>query len=151
MSENVKSWAYVIVQGILLTILVFFTDNHIETTRLQSLFGRAMMILGGVLLAISLYDLRKSLTALPTPVQHGKLQIRGLYRFARHPMYVAVLVLSAGIAVASGYWPKYVIVLCLALLFSYKARFEESLLMAKYLDYAKYMKSTPRFFPKFRR
>jgi len=148
-NKTIKSWAFVTVQAVLLVALIFLTDGNQYNPANVVLTGKIIQIFGAVILLISFYDLRKSLTALPMPKDNGVLQVHGLYRFVRHPMYVGVLVLSLGIAVAGGNLEKYVLVICLYILFSYKARYEEKLLAEKYSGYEKYMKNTPRFLPKF--
>jgi protein-S-isoprenylcysteine O-methyltransferase Ste14 len=66
-------------------------------------------------------------------------------------MYVGVMVLELGISVSSGSIVKYAILGGLVVLFYFKSRYEESLLQAKYPNYAEYMKNTPRFWPRFRK
>lgn len=134
----------------MLVALVFFSGGDRSVFLMFIILGRIIEITGFAILFVSLYDLRRSLTALPLPKKNGVLQIRGLYRFVRHPMYVAVLTLSLGISIVSGSLQKYVIVVGLYILFSFKARYEERLLVAKYSGYKKYMEATPRFIPKFK-
>ena len=147
-SDTVKSWLFVTIQGILLVLLVFFTNATSSPPRTLKIIGNVVELIGLVVLLISFYDLRKSLTALPLPKKHGVLQVRGLYKFVRHPMYVGVLVLSLGISIAGNSIAKFLILLALFILFNLKARYEENLLVAKYLGYKEYMKATPRFVPK---
>lgn len=147
-NHRLKSWLFVSVQAILLVMLVLFSFPDATPAHSTVVAGRVIELLGIIILFVSFYDLRKSLTALPLPKEHGVLQIRGLYRYVRHPMYVAVLTLSLGIAVSSGAYQKYLLVLGLYILFSFKARYEEKLLSAKYPGYQAYMKKTPRFIPK---
>lgn len=147
MNDRIKSWLFVSVQAVLLLLLVFFTNSATPPPQTIYFVGRALEVIGIVILLISFYDLRKSLTALPLPKENGTLQIHGLYKYVRHPMYVGVLTLSLGIAVASGSLLKYLLVLGLYILFSFKSRYEEKLLLAKYPGYKAYMKKTHRFLP----
>jgi protein-S-isoprenylcysteine O-methyltransferase Ste14 len=147
MSDRTKSWLFVSVQGVLLAVLIFFTDSAAAPSGVVVVVGRVVELIGAVTLLISFYDLRKSLTALPMPKQNGVLQTHGLYKYVRHPMYVGVLTVSLGIAIASGSLWKYLVVLALYVLFSLKARYEETLLVAKYPGYAAYMQATRRFVP----
>ena len=145
MNDKYKSWLLVSVQAILLVLLIFFTDSGPSSYKY---IGEIIKISGAIILLFSFWDLRRSLTALPTPVENGVLQIHGLYRYVRHPMYVGVLTLSLGICVANTSVMKYVLLAALYVLFSYKSRFEEQLLLAKYPGYKKYMSRTNRFIPK---
>lgn len=147
MNDNIKSWLFVTVQLVLLVALIFFTGSSNLPSREVIVIGQALELIGVVVLLVSFYDLRKSLTALPLPKQHGVLQIRGLYKYVRHPMYVGVLILCFGAAVSSGSLQKYLIVVGLLILFNFKARYEEKLLVIKYPEYKKYMEKTRRFIP----
>jgi protein-S-isoprenylcysteine O-methyltransferase Ste14 len=147
MNNRIKSWMFVVVQAVLLLLLIFFTDSSTEPSKSVVILGNVLKIIGFIILLISIYDLRKSLTVMPAPKEHGVLQIKGLYKYVRHPMYVGVLTLSLGIAVSSGSALKYLIVFALYILFTYKARYEEKLLESKYPDYKSYMNKTRRFIP----
>ncbi len=147
MNDKNKSWLLVSIQAVLLLLLIFFTNSEPSSYKLV---GEIIKISGATILLFSFWDLRKSLTALPTPVENGVLQIHGLYRYVRHPMYVGVLTLSLGICVANTSILKYVLLAALYVLFSYKSRFEEQLLLVKYPGYKKYMNRTNRFIPKFK-
>lgn len=147
MNDYIKSWLFVSAQAVLLVLLIFLTNSGTSPAHLIVISGKFVEYAGGVILLITFYDLRKSLTALPLPKERGVLQVRGLYKFVRHPMYVGVIVFSLGIAISSGMFRKYLIVLGLVLLFNYKARYEEKLLVAKYSGYKAYMQKTRRFIP----
>lgn len=140
---------YVLVQAIILLVLIFMN----LTTGLSF---RKILIVGGVLewvgivgIFVSAYSIRSSLTAMPMPKEHGRLATTGLYQYVRHPMYTSVLVFSSGLALASGEFYKYILVVSLSILFYYKSSYEEKLLANKYDGYQKYAKKTPRFFPRF--
>jgi len=62
-------------------------------------------------------------------------------------MYVGVLTLSLGVAISGNTLLHYLLVAALYALFTYKARYEEQLLITKYPGYSSYMKKTPRFIP----
>lgn len=145
MNDTQKSWLLVGIQAVLLVLLLFFTNSSPSS---YYAIGEVVKILGAIILLLSFYDLRKSLTALPLPKDNGQLQINGLYRYVRHPMYVGVLVLSIGICLANTSIYKYVLLLGLYLLFNYKAEYEEALLRAKYPGYKKYQERTNRFIPR---
>ncbi len=148
MSDRLKSWVFVIIQAALLVLLIFFTNSVARPEPLVILIGKAIEALGAGILLASFYYLRKSLTALPLPKEGGVLQVRGLYKYVRHPMYLGVLTLSLGIAISGGTVQKYILVVGLLILFIFKARYEEELLLRKYPGYKNYKEQTPRFFPK---
>lgn len=145
MNDTIKSWLLVGVQGVFLVLLIFFTNAPKST---YAILGTIMQTIGWVILLVSFYDLRKSLTALPMPKDNGVLQVHGLYQYVRHPMYVGVLTLCLGICLSSTSVTKYILLLGLFLLLSYKSRYEERLLVEKYPGYKKYMSNINRFIPK---
>lgn len=147
MTDALKSWLYVTTQAVLLLVLILAPSN-VNTPGIISLLGVIIQIAGLVVLVVSIYQLRRSLTALPMPTRSGQLQVHGLYRYVRHPMYVGVLTLSIGIAIA-GYTLAHLLIFAgLYALFHFKARYEEQLLLAKYPGYRAYMRRTPRFVPR---
>lgn len=146
--DVVRSWIYVAVQAVLLALLIFFTDSATTPPPIVVIAGRITEVVGAGILLVSLYDLRNSLTALPLPKESGVLRVRGLYRYVRHPMYLGVLTLSLGIAISGGSVQKYILVVGLLILFIFKARYEEELLLRKYPGYKNYKKQTPWLFPK---
>lgn len=148
MNDTNKSWLFVLVQAILLVLLIFFTNGQLSVSKIIKILGLTIEFLGVIILLISFYDLRKSLTALPLPKQNGVMQIGGLYKYVRHPMYVGVLILSIGITIGGNSIAKYFILVGLFVLFNVKARYEETLLIAKYPGYKTYMLKTPRFIPR---
>lgn len=129
-------------------MLLVFTGNEIGPAIYRVEFaGTALEWIGALGIVLSAISIRTSLTALPIPKAHAQLGTNGLYRYVRHPMYTSVIILALGIALLSGSIIKYILVLCLALLFYYKSVYEERYLHIKYPEYDKYATKTPRFIP----
>lgn len=149
--QSYKSYIIVAIQAVLILAVIGIGRGTENSSPLFSWTGLTMQFIGTVILLIAVIDLRKSLSVFPKPVKHGELQIQGLYRYVRHPMYTGVLLLCAGIAMQRAHMMPYLATIALFGLFSYKARYEESLLKAKYKNYSEYAKKTPRFFPGFKR
>src|SRR3954468_21850833 len=59
----------------------------------------ALMSVGIILAFWSRISLGASFTPFPKPVEHGAHVVSGPYRFARHPMYAAIIAFVAGGAV----------------------------------------------------
>lgn len=144
-----KSYAYVGVQAGLIMLLVFLPSPVVAPSQPILIIGQFLEALGAGILLIAIYNLRHSLTVLPTPTKQGQLQINGLYHYIRHPMYTAVITMTIGLAVSSGWYLKYLLALSLVVLFIFKARYEESLLQKKYPEYGHYVAHTGKFFPFF--
>lgn len=142
-----KAWLFVTAQAVLLLLLIFLpVHTAVSPTGIRTI-ATIFELLGIVLILISAYGIRQSLTAMPVPKINGHLQIHGLYTYMRHPMYTGVLLLSLGIALNSCSLLKFGLVLSLLLLFIFKARFEESLLAKKYPNYDAYKAKTAMFIP----
>lgn len=78
----------------------------------------------------------------------GQALIRhGPYRFVRHPIYAALLLLFTGAELALGSW-LVVLVVPVYCLLAWQAGREEALLRQAFQEYNEYARSTGRFFPK---
>ena len=145
--NKLHSWSFVAIQAILLIVLVFMNSGIGPTVDRFPINGSFLQLLGWVGILISAFNIRTVLTAEPLPRKNGKLSTGGLYKYVRHPMYTSVLLLSSGIAISSGSLLKYALVVSLAILFHYKANYEEHYLSEQYPEYKKYVSKTPRFIP----
>ncbi len=113
----------------------------------QSLWtGLALVIIGSAGVLWSAKDLGRALTPSPVPNEEG-LVAKGIYRYARHPMYTALVVICLGVAVGSGAWWCYGTVALLAVFFEYKTRVEERYLRATYDGYDEYAERTGKYVP----
>lgn len=146
--SQIHAWSYVLIQAILLGLLIFLSSDFGLQVKQFTLIGKLLELLGAVGIVLSAITIRTSLTAVPLPKKNARLGTSGLYKYMRHPMYTSVLLLSLGIAVASGSAIKYLLVIGLAVLFYYKSVYEERYLQAKYADYQRYAKTVPRFIPR---
>lgn len=101
-------------------------------------FGLIAIAIGGA----ALLRLRHSFRPAPTPAAHGRLERGGIYRWLRHPMYVAVLgVVLAGCLTR----PSLPVLVTGALHFLFyraKSRYEEGLLRRRYRGYEDYRSDT---------
>ena len=98
-----------------------------------------LVLVAGTLLGIAAsVALRGSFRVRPTPRDDARLVQGGIYRWLRHPMYVAVILIFAAAALSRpSTWVLLTAGLNLALYLG-KARYEESVLMHHYPDYAQY-------------
>lgn len=149
-SENpnrLHAWSYVLVQAVILALLVFLDQGVGPQIHRFPLAGWLVEWLGIIGVLISAASLSRSLTAVPIPKENGQLSTSGLYRYVRHPMYSSVLLFALGIAVHGGSAMKYLLVICLYVLFHMKSVYEEKYLRLKYSEYAEYSTKIPRFIP----
>jgi protein-S-isoprenylcysteine O-methyltransferase Ste14 len=71
---------------------------------------------------------------------------KGVYRFSRHPMYLATFLICLGAGFASGSWIFIFLTVVMILCFHIEALLEERYCIDKYGDaYRKYMDNTPRW------
>lgn len=149
MKLYIKDIMFVCAQ-LILFVLYFFTIRLIDIN-IPEIFrtvGLIVALNGIVILIISMLQLNKNLSPFPSPKTDTKLIQEGLYSFIRHPIYTGILLLALGYASYSNSFYKFLITICLFLLFYMKSSYEEKLLNKKFSDYKLYKKSTGRFFPK---
>jgi len=76
---------------------------------------------------------------------------RGIYGFARHPIYTGLIVGGFGLTVFGASVWHIVVWVVLVVLLSAKSVWEERMLVAEHPDYPAYVARVGRFFPKPRR
>ena len=110
--------------------------------------GRLLVLLGALLMLAALRALGSNLTAFPEPLPGATLVTSGLYGLVRHPIYGAVLLLLAGVAVHQASWVGLAGVGGGFWFFWYKSSFEERRLLIAQSGYRHYRAAVPhRFVP----
>ena len=150
MDDLQKGKRLVFLQFALIIVLAIFPDNNAVDPRL-SIIGTVMLAIGLVLLFTGFRGLGKSLTANPVPNADGVLVTSGIYSIVRHPIYLGLLIITLGLVVSSGVWAQMIVWVALAVLLTYKMRWEEVLLSAKYKGYAEYKTRVPAIIPGLKR
>ncbi|NMM36522.1 MAG: isoprenylcysteine carboxylmethyltransferase family protein [Glaciimonas sp.] len=108
----------------------------------------ALFILGLIAIGAALAVMpARTLSVLPEPRSGGELVTRGIYRFIRHPMYLAVLLCGLAACLAYGSAGKWSLLALLAIVLIIKIRREERFLLARFSDYAAYRKKTKAIIP----
>ena len=107
--------------------------------------GLVVLGLGVTLGLIALLQINSKLSPFPTPVTNGNLITNGAYAIARHPIYTALISSGLGYALCRGSLYRILIVLFLSILFYFKSKYEEALLLQKFPAYKAYKQSTRRF------
>jgi len=100
-----------------------------------------------LILLLGIFNLGRSLTANPVPLQKAQLKTTGLYALVRHPIYLALIILGVAIVLGKQSWLGVFLLLGLVALLYFKSRFEEQLLRAKFPEYAEYARRVGRFIP----
>ena len=71
----------------------------------------------------------------------------GPFRFIRHPVYTAQMMLTLGWSLAVGGWPTGACAVALTFVLAFKARGEERRLSKAFSEYGDYRAATRRFIP----
>lgn len=66
--------------------------------------GVLMILAAGVIFALAARRFRQAGTNIPTNLPTTALVTKGPYRYSRNPIYIALALLYAGIAVVAGLW-----------------------------------------------
>jgi protein-S-isoprenylcysteine O-methyltransferase Ste14 len=76
----------------------------------------------------------------------GQPYVKGMYRFSRHPIYLAIMIMHAGVGIASASWIFLLFSAILIILQISRAVAEERGCLETYgKDYKEYMNRTPRW------
>ena len=108
----------------------------------------ALLIASGIVCAgLGLVGLRENLTAVPRPVEGGRLIDTGVYGMVRHPIYTGIILAAVGWALVTASPPALVVALGLGFFFDLKSRREEAWLLAAYPAYADYRHRVRKLIP----
>lgn len=140
MVRSVLAWLLVGIQfgGLAWLAAAVWLSRHLPWS------AAVLLLLALALLAIAAPAMGASLTPNPLPNGRG-LRTGGIYRFIRHPMYLALVLAAIGGAIASpAGWIPAALLVAVALA---KVAIEERELNAIYADFAEYRRRTKRFIP----
>jgi len=146
MDDLQKGKRLVFLQLALIIVLALFPDSATVDPRL-SIGGTVLLAIGLIILFAGFKGLGKSLTANPVPIEDGKLVTTGIFSIVRHPIYLGLLVVTLGLVLSSGVWAQILVWAALAMLLTYKMRWEEVMLSKKFKGYTEYMATVPALIP----
>ncbi len=151
-ASRVVGWSLVVVQFALLGLLLIGESGDLWPTpgpvRAAAL---ALVIVGCVVMAGAAWQIRRALTASPLPNGRTVLMDRGWFGPVRHPIYTGLLTTAAGLALNRASVLAVASLAGLVVLLQVKARFEETVLAARFPGYADYMARSGRLLPRLRR
>ena len=101
--------------------------------------------IGFVIVVMAIIQLKTSLSPFPSPTTANELVDSGLYAFARHPIYTGIIIICLFYASVSLDMSKIAVTIVLFILFYFKAKYEERLLIKKHPDYSNYQKRVGMF------
>jgi len=109
--------------------------------------GVGLIVLGAVAAVLGVIGLRENLTAVPRPVDGGRLIDSGAYGLVRHPIYSGIITAALGWGLATASPPALLAAVLLGCFFDLKSRREEAWLMAAYPDYGAYRARVRKLVP----
>jgi len=109
--------------------------------------GAGLVVLGAALAVLGVVGLRENLTAVPRPVESGRLIDSGVYSLVRHPIYAGILAAALGWGLLTASPPALLATVFLGCFFDLKARREEAWLLAAYPAYATYRTRVRKLVP----
>lgn len=107
--------------------------------------GYVAMVAAVCLGAAAALQLGTSLTPWPSPRAGGRLVTSGLYAWARHPIYAALVYFGVGLTAATASPWRGLVTGLLWGLFFLKSTYEERLLRGRYPGYGPYAERVGRF------
>jgi protein-S-isoprenylcysteine O-methyltransferase Ste14 len=141
-----KDYLYVGIQFVLFAAYILPIQLWNFSIPIVCAYAGVMLIVIGLLLAfIALLQINRRLSPFPRPVTHSKLLITGAFALSRHPIYTGILLVTFGYSLYSTSLYKLFISIALAILFYFKSKYEESLLIKKHEAYKTYQRQTRRF------
>lgn len=147
-NHAVVAWSFVAVQALLVVAIVATPrDGDWTITGWLDAVAAATVVLGAVLGLWAALRLGRGLTPSPLPNGTVDMVTRGLYRWVRHPMYTALMLIVAGVTIRSGSFVVLAEAMVLAVLLNVKARWEERRLIETFPGYRDHQKVTGRFIP----
>ncbi|MCU0452998.1 MAG: hypothetical protein MUE68_05025 [Bacteroidetes bacterium] len=144
-----RAYAWTLLQYALLVALVVGGRFPFPSTgSLLSIVGWGAVTGAGTLTLWALWAFRASRLNLTPIVPDGATHVTtGPYRWVRHPMYAAVLLLAAGLTAIDPSWLRMIAAVCLVPALVGKLTVEEALLLRSYPTYAHHTGSTKRLIP----
>ncbi len=88
-----------------------------------------------------------NLTVMPLPREQNTLSKQGIYRYVRHPMYLAVLLCGAAVAFGAPSVLRWVALAMALVVLVVKIAYEERGLTAKHPEYPDLMRGVKRLLP----
>lgn len=131
---------------LVLMVLLFFMSN------LPYIFSNLLLLipfLAGIVLAgVTLFSLGiDSYSPFPEPRGTKNFSQKGFYKYARHPAYMAIMIVGMILVVSNPRFDVFLVFLVLVYILNLKADYEEELLLKRDPEYGKYKSVTRKFVP----
>jgi len=113
-------------------------EKIIQVSSISYLMGISIIIIALIIMLVAIKDLGRSLSPFPRPIKNSNLVTTGIYRFTRHPMYYALILISFGIFIIELSTYYLFLLISLAFIIKIKISLEEQYLNNKFKNYLLY-------------
>jgi protein-S-isoprenylcysteine O-methyltransferase Ste14 len=132
----------------LLGALTLLSIIHSQTKAHQYLIFEVILgVIGGLIILVAARNLKPALKISPIPKENAPLISVGIYRYVRHPMYLAVILIGFSLAGYAGSPFAWAIEILLVLTLNIKASFEDALILDAHPEALQYQMHTSRLIP----
>lgn len=146
-SKRSKATTLVALQFLLLALLLLNPFDSLSD--IERIFSLTLYAVATLILASAAVALGSALTASPIPKDDADLVTSGIYKWIRHPMYTALILIGFGLVLGTFNFYSLLIYATLVMVLIYKSRYEDQLLSERHKSAKEYQNSTGRFFPRF--
>ena len=142
-----KSKAYGLAQSLILCVfaaVVFFSPGGPLWLPgiITQISSNVLCAAGIALLLVAIFRIGQSIQIAPEPKKTATLVTSGVYKYLRHPIYTAIIAVVLGLFLRKPTLPIAIAAAIVIVFLLVKVGFEESLLRARYPQYAEYMTTT---------
>jgi len=109
-----------------------------QVTPFSYFLGFLIIIISFIILLVAIKDLGRNLSPFPRPINNSNLVTTGIYRFTRHPMYYALIIISFGVFITKLSIYYLFLSISLGLIIKLKIALEEQYLNNKFKNYLIY-------------
>ena len=106
-----------------------------------------LLLSGAVLILLAARNLKPSLKINPIPKSNAPLISIGLYKYLRHPMYLALILIGLGVVGYVDSFVAWTVEILLILTLNLKASFEDALILEIHPAAAHYQRHTSKLIP----
>ncbi|QWD86661.1 isoprenylcysteine carboxylmethyltransferase family protein [Polynucleobacter paludilacus] len=145
---------YVLIQAVLLGILFLGPADwwgilpfSPTVSKILKMIALLLFPLGLLIAIVAAIQLKKNLTPLPMPIEHGELVQTGLYAHVRHPIYLGVILMALAWFLHTQATLTLVEFIAVMIFFEVKSRKEEYWMGQVYPEYAGYQRRTAKLIP----
>ena len=128
----------------LFLLSVLSTHKRVHT---YLIFEIVLVSLGGVLLIVATHNLKPSLKISPIPKQNAPLISVGVYKYVRHPMYLAVILIGFSLAGYAESLVGWIFEVLLMATLNVKATFEDALILEIHPEALHFQMHTSKLIP----